>query len=203
MDGQECKGYGVHSNQIPIFHHGDPSERGGPLAGFVFRVFSGQYGAVLPGELGHTPLEDFNLRWQEEPGPPSPTAGMEGGALKGANLHRPLDYGTRAWPRPGSHSSLFSFTVGRLRVDTLNVRGLTTQDLDNILIRMRDEVIDAAVLTDTHSTGPEVNFWKAQVRQCLGPNARLYSADSHRLPSRRSDSDRVAVGGCMIINDDA
>ena len=67
---------------------------------------------------------------------------------------------------------------------------------------MRDEAVDAVALTDAHSTGPEINFWKSQVRQCLGPNACLFSADFHRLPSRRSDSDRVAVGGCMIIIND-
>ena len=49
------------------------------------------------------------------------------------------------------------------------------QDLGKNLIWMQDEVINTVVLTDTHSTGPEVNVWKAQVRQCLGPNARLYS----------------------------
>ena len=159
----------------------------------MFRLSNGQYGVVLPGDIGHTPLEDFNLNRQEEPGPSLPPAGMEGGALEGANLHRPSDYGTRTWPRPGSHPSSSSFTGGRLRVAALKVRGLTAQDLDKILIWM--QIVDAVALTDTHSTGPEVNFWKAQVRQCLGPNARLFSADSHRLPNRRSDSDRVAGGG--------
>ena len=128
---------------------------------FVSRLSNSQYGAVLPGELGHTPLEDLNLWWQEEPGPPSLPVGMEGGALEGAHLHRPSEYGTRTWPRPGSHPSSASFMGGRLRVTTLNVCGLMAQDLDKILIRMRDEVIDAMVLTNTHSTGPEVNFWTA------------------------------------------
>ena len=53
------------------------------------------------------------------------------------------DYGTRTWPRPGSHPSTSSFTGGRLGVATLNVRGsLRAQDLDKLLIWMRDEVID-------------------------------------------------------------
>ena len=91
---------------------------------------------------------------------------------------------------------------GRLRVATLNARGLRSQDLDKLLIWMRDEVIHALVLTDTHSTCPEVKFWKYQARICLGPNAQLYSADSHRLPNRRSDSNRVDVEGCMIIIND-
>ena len=168
---QEATGYILTSplsSSVVARSHVDASE-----AGFVFRLSNGQYGAILPGELGHTPLEDLNLRRQEEPGPPLPPAGMEGGALEGANLHRSSDYGTRTWHRPGSYPYSSSFTV------------------------------DAVVITDTHSTGPEVNFWKAQVRQCLGPDARLFSADSHRLPSRRPDSDRVAVGGCMIIINDA
>ena len=78
--------------------------------------------------------------------------------IEGAYLHRSLDYGTRTWPRPGSHPPSSSFTGGRLRVATLDVRGLTTQDLDKILISMRDESVDAVALTDTHSTGPEVDF---------------------------------------------
>ena len=118
-----------------------------PQGGFVYRLRTGVYGAVMPGQLVHSPPSDLNLRRNEEPGPPP---GMEGGASEGANLHRQSDYGTRTWPRPGSHPSTSSFTGGRLRVTTLNVRGLTSQDLDKILIWTRDEAVDAVALTDTH-----------------------------------------------------
>ena len=56
---------------------------------------------------------------------------------------------------------------------------------------------------DTYSTGPEVKYWKSQARLFLGHQAQLFFADSHRLPIWRSNNDRVAVGCCMIIINDA
>ena len=68
----------------------------------MYRLQSGEYGAVMPGQLAHSPPADLNLRRQEEPRPPLPTPGMEGGALEGANMHRQSDYGTRTHCLPRS-----------------------------------------------------------------------------------------------------
>ena len=97
---------------------------------------------VLSGELGLTPPANLNMRRHEEGGPPSPPGGLESGALDGTNLHRPLDYDSGTWRRPRANPSSSSVKGGHLRVAILNVRSLTAQDLDKILIWMRDEVIE-------------------------------------------------------------
>ena len=39
-----------------------------PQGGFVYRLRNGEYGAVMPGQLAHSPPPDQNLRRKEEPG---------------------------------------------------------------------------------------------------------------------------------------